>query len=427
MTLYAIKLDSTNPLTANYSWISKTISAGAIPKKRAGTGWNGSWSKFQLINDMGNGQSALVMATSTFGPTYVRRLPNTGIDPVSGIQSDWNSRSKAAGVFYATNFSEFTTRDALINGAYQTAYANDQYGPSGRYKVELESSIALSGKSIRSNLFAAEGANEAGGSWNFSFDGVGAKTQNLQKSEFYFQFALYGDSTWANWQYANGAKIAIIAMPNQSYGNAASAGVNEIVLFRDKIGPYPGLYRWSTAAITGTSLCSLAWSSDTQFLSNYTHHIFYNSNPTNTTRPANSTELATRFGKTQYGWTPPANYFPRVESNGWTVYEVYVNRTYNGTGMIKVWSAPYGQQPILWGGSTDARLGTSGYTGIHLLPRTENAWEGAWPTVDTFACYGEVICSDNPIAFPGGYTIPYIGTALPANFPWNGATQVVEG
>ncbi len=343
-------------------------------------------------------------------------------------RADWQARSTGSGVFYATDFSEFSNRDALINAAYQTAYANDKYGNSGRYKVELEESVKLSGKSLRSNLFSAEGANEAGGSWNFSFDGVGTKTQNTKKDSFYFQFALYADSTWANWSYANGSKICIIAMPNQSYGNAADLGVNEVVLFRDNIGPYPGLYRWSSASASGTSKCSAGWTNESGlFLSNYTHHVFYNADPANTSRPANSTELANRFGKVQYGWTPSSNYYPRIESNGWTVYEVYVNRTYNGTGMIKVWSAPYGQAPLLWGGTTDARLGNNGYTGIQLLPRTENAWEGAWPSVDTFACYSEIICSDNPITFPGGHAIPYPNTTLPSNYPWNGSKEVVDG
>lgn len=364
-------------------------------------------------------------------------IANSNCSQVSPL-IDWQSRSKESGVFYASNFSEFSTRTDLINGAYQTLYANDQYGTSGRFKTELEEKIKLSGKGVRFNLFAAEGANERGGTWAFSFDGVGAKTQNIQKDEFYYQFAIYSDSTWANHPYANGSKITIVAMPDKAFDQAASAGVNELLFQRTTRGAYPEILRYSTAAVTGLSRCALEWyKADGSFLSNYTWHPFINNDPTDTTRPSNTSQLANRFGMTQYDWDPSIKdpnktYSPKIATNGWTVFQIYVNRTYNGTGMIKVWSAPYGETPILWGGTSDARIlsnndNSRGYSGITLLARTENAWEGTWPTVDTFICFGEVICSDNPIKFPGGFSISYPGTNLPPNYPWNGAKEVVDG
>ena len=60
-----------NPLTATYTWSNVSIS-GATPT--ASTQYAGTFSKFQMIEDMGNGQSAIVMTTSVDGPTYVAKI-----------------------------------------------------------------------------------------------------------------------------------------------------------------------------------------------------------------------------------------------------------------------------------------------------------------------------------------------------------------
>jgi hypothetical protein len=77
MTFYKISLSGTNPLTATYTCSTVAVS-GAIPTTN-GTGYPGSYSKFQMIQDMGNGQSAIVMATNVNGPTYVMKIPTIGI------------------------------------------------------------------------------------------------------------------------------------------------------------------------------------------------------------------------------------------------------------------------------------------------------------------------------------------------------------
>lgn len=64
-----------NPLTAAYTWTNLPLT-GSTPK--ASPQYAGTFSKFQMIEDMGNGQSAVVMATNVDGPTYVAKiaLPN---------------------------------------------------------------------------------------------------------------------------------------------------------------------------------------------------------------------------------------------------------------------------------------------------------------------------------------------------------------
>jgi hypothetical protein len=44
-----------------------------------GSDQNGAWSKFNIISDMGNGQSALVVCMEVDQPTYVYKLPRAGV------------------------------------------------------------------------------------------------------------------------------------------------------------------------------------------------------------------------------------------------------------------------------------------------------------------------------------------------------------
>lgn len=68
-----------NPVTGNYSWSTITALGGATPPGSVSGDFNGVYSKFNLIEDMGNGQSALVVVCSTTGSTYVYKLPRGGV------------------------------------------------------------------------------------------------------------------------------------------------------------------------------------------------------------------------------------------------------------------------------------------------------------------------------------------------------------
>jgi hypothetical protein len=65
-----------DPLTGSYSWT--TVSpVGTSP--RSVDDYRGTYSKWQLIDDMGNGQSAIVYVSSVRGATYVFKIPMSGV------------------------------------------------------------------------------------------------------------------------------------------------------------------------------------------------------------------------------------------------------------------------------------------------------------------------------------------------------------
>lgn len=70
-----------NPLTGSYSWstISPSGSNAITPPGSFNGTFNGVYSKFNIVQDMGNGQSALVFVASVTGSTYVYKLPSAGV------------------------------------------------------------------------------------------------------------------------------------------------------------------------------------------------------------------------------------------------------------------------------------------------------------------------------------------------------------
>lgn len=64
-----------DPINGTYVVTDVTNGAGsATPSVNGNTPWNGSFGQVQLIEDMGNGEAALVSATSHLGPAYVYKL-----------------------------------------------------------------------------------------------------------------------------------------------------------------------------------------------------------------------------------------------------------------------------------------------------------------------------------------------------------------
>jgi hypothetical protein len=65
-----------NPLGSGYSWSTISAASGNSVSPQAFDGdFQGCYSKFNIIEDMGNGQSALVLVTSNKSPVYVYKLP----------------------------------------------------------------------------------------------------------------------------------------------------------------------------------------------------------------------------------------------------------------------------------------------------------------------------------------------------------------
>jgi hypothetical protein len=80
-----LSISGTNPLTSTYTWSNLPLDASNSVTPQAGM--NGTLSKFQMINDMGNGQSAICFVTSSSGPTYVYKVPGilTATEKIGGM------------------------------------------------------------------------------------------------------------------------------------------------------------------------------------------------------------------------------------------------------------------------------------------------------------------------------------------------------
>lgn len=74
-----LSIQGSNPLTATYSWSTIEPAAGNTVTPGSPGGYQGTFSKFQMIEDMGDGCAALVMVTSVTGPVYIYKLPAGGL------------------------------------------------------------------------------------------------------------------------------------------------------------------------------------------------------------------------------------------------------------------------------------------------------------------------------------------------------------
>lgn len=76
-TVYKLEVPD-NPFGPGYVWRTIVNSAGGVTPSVPGSEvsqYRGTFGKFRIIDDMGGGQSALVMHTSTEGPLFVYKLP----------------------------------------------------------------------------------------------------------------------------------------------------------------------------------------------------------------------------------------------------------------------------------------------------------------------------------------------------------------
>jgi hypothetical protein len=66
-----------NPLSNGYTWSTINPASGnsVVPPGPLDSDFRGAFSKFNMIENMGNGQSALVFVGRTTGQTYVFKLP----------------------------------------------------------------------------------------------------------------------------------------------------------------------------------------------------------------------------------------------------------------------------------------------------------------------------------------------------------------
>lgn len=364
---------------------------------------------------------------------------NAGATTVSGIvllsldtNAEWANQT--VGAFYSHNLTyRDTAKTQLITSTADMLSA--RAGPSGGTDARMawDTVNKLSGGgSVKMNMPAAN--NGAYSGYSIDFSGIASATKAVQKHQFYVRFCFYPDATYLNFFYGSpvtspgwGGKIAIIECWNSSF----DAG--EVVLRREGMpgGPFGGYWLKSGGANPGSY--GLNWSSPAAVNGQQTIMNFYDAG---TPVVTNLNTLQQRYG---INYSSRSDSIldpdvivnaPRLLANRWHVFEAYVDQVNN---VIKWWFAPYGLPPTLVMGAMQAGLPAVGtpdgastnpqpiYTGVQFTNYPNTAL--AWPAVDTYVAYSEFIASDNPIPFPGGYTLPFPGTQTPTGYPPAGASE----
>jgi hypothetical protein len=342
-------------------------------------------------------------------------------DDLSG-DADFLARSGGGGVFYSNNFTyRNTAKTLLITSDAELRSSAAQVGGDTSTVVRNTSQFLSGTQSLKLNMPAS--SNQYGG-WNFDFGGIAVSSKLVSKHQFYFQFAYYADSVYRDFFFGPystyGGKIAIIEAPNASFDTG------EVVLRRLPLpGGYIAAYRIPTSGVTTEFGLNVSAVSDLFF------NNFIDRGGSSSTLNAAQLRFGVNYNNKDNNPASDTDYqhSPRLVSNGWFVFEVYVDQI---NDIVKIWGAPYGSAPELIMGAMNAGLpGTSTtdggtnpkplYTGIQLT-NYPNAFSN-YPSTTTFVGYDELICSDNAINFPGGFALPFPGTASPTGYPPAGTSE----
>ena len=344
---------------------------------------------------------------------------------VSAADADWYQRSNESGVFYSNNFTYKNTAKTLpiTNDADLIASAA-QVGSSSSL-VKYNTTQKLSGNGSLKLFMPSGGTADTG--WNFDFGGIAVSSKGTVKHQFYFQFSYYIDSVFYNlfpgpWS-TYGGKICIIESPNSSFGDG------EVVVRRYSVpGGFIGGYVKDETANVNYFRLSILSNTDAA-LNNFIDRGTPTVTNLNTAQQRYGLNWANKDDTTID--TDYASSSPRLVSNGWFTFEVMVDQV---NDVVKVWGAPYGSAPELIMGRMAAALPAVGtndssgltptplYTGIQLTNYFNTITNP--PGSDTFVGYDELIVSDNPIRFPGGFDIPFSGTTTPTGYPPAGTFEL---
>ena len=372
---------------------------------------------------------AINVANETLDFTDSTGIPATAssvlleVTTESSLEIHFATESVKSGVFYSNNF-DYANRTAYLADAH--SYQYDSAGAGN--KLDLETTIKLSGSGAsRHNWFLAEGSNESGPAWNFSFDGKGAQTTNTKKTEFYYQYSIYVDQEWVDFTYGGNRAIKTHIIFNP---DTAPFDQGEIVHTRRGAGPWPHGFRIGSGA---TNAWQLVWTVGatvpTGLNGDDTYYTFWDGGAQSESGETDYTSInlfERRWGprrNNQVRTDPDYANVPQFEGGKWYTIETYVNVS-GSNSVVKHWFAERGQPPILLFGLMDALISETinTYRGAHLISRAENAQDdGSWVTQDTFICFDELIVSDNEILFPGGYSLPDSGIATPSGWPPTGS------
>lgn len=345
-----------------------------------------------------------------------RASGSSGSQPT--MDEDWAARSSASGVFYANNFN-FTTLQQLTDSNYGT--------PPGTPFAQLETVNKLSGSAAcRSNILKT--SNE-GDQFNYRHSWVmpvGSQTKGTPKKTFYYQYAIYIPSYVLDHRFsttgdqASSHKFCIIQEPDNSFGAGEVVTVNPA--FRKAVTCYRITESSGSASHSWRTLPNMPDSPSTSRNTYSTIDAGPQSDGLGGTDANNQDLFERRYGyligyqdgTTNYGTPLSAQGQPDPDqsvngptwvADAWNVVEFYIDYT---TQTLRMWHAVYGQAPRLVinaDGTADLGNRTDNYTGAQLLPRLEERLADA-TREDTYVIYDEVLASNNPINFPGGFSPP---------------------
>lgn len=353
------------------------------------------------------------------------------------MDADFAARATAANVLYALNFEDVYVNSTIqpsrkittqVELADESISISDGSWAGGHTEalqhITRETTIKRSGSaSMRFNTVSTDTA--AGGSWAFRPNGTDATVYR----RLYIQLAVYYPKETIGYCYAT------TTTPQLKVINFGQAGNGQLVLSNFRMVGFPsGFINQSDGMIASNT--GNEFGTPNAF-SHTLQHIqdAIDAGGATTTQ----TDLLTRYGpltgsgvsngmdtdcttgsKFLYLKTQPAG-FPdtRAATHGipfynddWTVLEVYLQFTAGDASSVQMWAARYGDQPTLIIsdiGNLPLGLSSGGndnsWSRFEILNYdTSRDTEVGRPTMFTY--YTEVIVSEAPINFPGGFTIP---------------------
>lgn len=368
------------------------------------------------------------MATIYSTPTTVAVV--SGIDPAS----DWAARSTASGVTYAENWSTFATAAAYYsywNTGGMMGYTcpkNPGMGSTwtNAYDVVTDSTHAKTGKAFRlyhgKNNYGDPGTID--NQWfNVLLNGNPNNVSGAFKTSFYVQVSVWVDEYIDYyWRLGDGG------VGGQKFfrlDDQRATNIGEIVVQSQHNLGFVTAYRREA---NGNNTLFDRSQYTQLYTPNFAHQPAIN-NPI-PANPVTEAEFRQKFGPMNYGMTSGTSQSTPLhlqntpdpdaaiggvpfKRGGITVIEVWVDLA---TQSLKLWAAPYGGPPKLlinasgtcnFGNRVMADgVGWNCFEFTNLIYTADGAHNPNYPisSID----YSELICSTNPIRFPGGYALPSV-------------------
>jgi hypothetical protein len=365
------------------------------------------------------------MATITSTPTTISVV---NYNP----SSDWVARSTAAGVRYAENWSKYSTAADYFNFwntgqmAGHTCPKNPGMGTEWNNSIELVTTAGhmSSGKAFRLYL----GKNNHGSSggidnqwFNVLFNGNPNDVAGAFRKKFYVQISVWVDEfVDYYWRQSDGSAQSCKFLRIDDH---TATNTGEIVVNNQYTLGFVTTYRRTP---NGNPLFTRAQNTQTRTPNYCLQPAVNNATPAN---PSTDAQYKQKYGPMDFTMTngtsqatllhlQPNTPDPDAAIGGvtWnrggiTVVEIMADLD---TQSCKVWAAHSGKAPRLLVNEVgtcefgDRRMANGvGWNCFEFtnLPYTSDGANNPGSPV-AWVDYSELICSDNPIAFPGGFGLP---------------------